>query len=1056
MTFTPVDQTVRDQIATELDTNLLVEAGAGSGKTTGLVARMLAYVVRGDPVESIAAVTFTRKAATELRERFEVKLEAALREARHAGHVELIARLARAREDLDHAFIGTIHSFCGRLLRENPLEAGLDPGFEEISEEDWPDIRLDFWNRWLERCRSAADPALGILRGLGIDPRVLFDGFQTVVQYPDVNFPLVETTEPSAAKCLRAVRKLLVEARAAMPAAEPEKGWDALQKLIRRLSFLDRTADWSALPAFCDAMASVTASSCKVTQNRWDDAKAAKARAEAWTACLQDEVTPLLDRWREYRYAPVMRFLVAAAAEFERERRATGRLGFEDLLLGAAKLLRTDDRARRSLGLRYRHLLVDEFQDTDPIQAEVCFLLASEPEQGTEWRRVRPRPGALFVVGDPKQSIYRFRRADIQTYELVKRRMLECGAVLQLTQNFRSVTPIGTFVDAHFSSAFPATASQVQAAFAPLVTRHEPKGADGVWRYAVRPEKKNNELIISDCSARVGSWIAERVGSGEYAAKDFLILAYNRKALHSYARALAARNVPVSVTGAGLPQELELRELVIVLRALADPANSVLVAAALEGMFIGCSPADLFEASAGKTDFSIAHRPSQLTCAAERGLLELHEWWMVSQREQPDLLLERIFDDTGLIAYAASVELGDNRAGTLLHVVEALRAGGARGASSLSAAVEAIESLLANATTEAPLRPGRSDAVRVMNLHKAKGLEARVVVLVAPIGKAEHDAMSHVHREESGAASGGLVICADKERIAQPVGWPAMEAAESAFLAAEWQRLLYVAATRAERELVVAQLEFELKKGPAEDTCFWSPLAPALAACGKMIELEATEPPGRRSLEIESDEMHRRLERADTRKAGAGHVRYTHATVTESAKAERELQRNYDVRPSGGHGAAWGRAVHRAIEAMGRGRTGAALEQFIRAIAADERLGVTGPVPDETIATLMRVLDQVRERPEWLALQAGRAAYEVPIVRIVERDGKPQLVEGVIDAVGFGPGVTVLDWKTDEVDGVTWHEREAAYRKQVEMYAAMLTALDGEAAAGELVRVRET
>ncbi len=105
---------------------------------------------------------------------------------------------------------------------------------------------------------------------------------------------------------------------------------------------------------------------------------------------------------------------------------------------------------RDALGERYRRLLVDEFQDTDPIQAEVCFLLASESSEGTDWRRVTPRAGGIFLVGDPKQSIYRFRRADIQVYEFAKSRMAEHGVVLALTRNFRSVTPIGDFVNRYF------------------------------------------------------------------------------------------------------------------------------------------------------------------------------------------------------------------------------------------------------------------------------------------------------------------------------------------------------------------------------------------------------------------------------------------------------------------------------------------------------------------------------------------------------------------------------------------------------------------------------
>ena len=1034
----PNDAAARQRIVTDLDTNMLVEAGAGSGKTTGLVGRMLAHVERGDPVERIAAVTFTRKAATELRERFEVKLEQVLREARAGAEPDRVTRLARAREDLDRAYIGTIHSFCGRLLRENPLEAGLDPAFEEIAEEEWPDIQRDFWNRWLERCRITGDPALGELRGLGIDPRVLFDGFQTVVRYPDVEFPMEDVPAPSATACARTLRKLLAEARDAMPADEPERGWDSLQRLVRRLSFLERTSDRPSLATFCRVVSVVTKSSCSVTQNRWPDGKAAKRRGEAWLTFLHDQVTPLLTAWREHRYAPVMRFLGRAAAEFARERRATGRLGFEDLLLGAAGLLRRDARARRSLGLRYRHLLVDEFQDTDPIQAEVCFLLASDPEEGADWRRVTLRPGALFVVGDPKQSIFRFRRADIQTYELVKRRIAACGAVLRLTRNFRSVDAIGTFVDSHFTGVFPAEASAVQAAFAPLRTQAAAAGQDGVYRYVLCPEEKNRNAVVAECSARVASWIAARIDAGECAAKDFMVLAYNKGVLEDYARALAERNVPVNVTGAALPQELELRELVIVLRALADPANAMLVAAALEGLFIGCSPADLYDARAAGADFSIAHPPTLLTGAAERGLRQLHEWWIVSQRERPDLLLDRIFDDTGLIAYAASLELGDSRAGTLLHVVEALRAAGARGASSLTAAVESIESLLANTTTEAPLRPGRTDAVRVMNLHKAKGLEAPIVVLVAPTGRKEHAVTSHVHREEHGAATAGLVICDGADTLAQPVGWAAMAAAEEAFLQAEWQRLLYVAATRAERELVVAQLA-------PKDTSFWHPLAEALARCGREIELPSTPAPGRRGLAIAPDEINRRLERAAARVANASCATYAHTTVTESARAEREVGRTYDVRPPGGQGAAWGRAVHRSIEAMGRGRAGPSLDAFVRAVVIDEGLDLAAAAPVERIIAL---LSHLRRTPEWAALAAGDAAFECPIVRVVERDGSCELMEGVMDAVVLSPTPVVLDWKTDTADS-------PAYRQQVATYAAMLSALTGTGIGSALVAVKD-
>ena len=150
------DQPARDQIRDALVQNLLVEAGAGSGKTTCLVERMLSLVRDGEPVERIAAVTFTRKAAGELRERFQLELERALRASTEESER---SRLDLALRRLDEAFLGTIHAFCGRLLRERALEAGLDPTFEELDEEPFAALREEFFREWLERCRLSEHPS---------------------------------------------------------------------------------------------------------------------------------------------------------------------------------------------------------------------------------------------------------------------------------------------------------------------------------------------------------------------------------------------------------------------------------------------------------------------------------------------------------------------------------------------------------------------------------------------------------------------------------------------------------------------------------------------------------------------------------------------------------------------------------------------------------------------------------------------------------------------------------------------------------------------------------
>jgi ATP-dependent helicase/nuclease subunit A len=178
-------------------------------------------VQRGTPVERIAAVTFTRKAANELREKFQQALEQALDGGARRRMRRTVAVLDRALQDVEQAFIGTIHSFCARLLREHTLEAGLDPAFRELDETEAPVQLAAFWERWLERQRAENAIDLTRLSAIGIDPRSLADAFADVVQYPDVTFPAVEVDAPTIEAARKQLDAFLSMANAAMPDDEP-------------------------------------------------------------------------------------------------------------------------------------------------------------------------------------------------------------------------------------------------------------------------------------------------------------------------------------------------------------------------------------------------------------------------------------------------------------------------------------------------------------------------------------------------------------------------------------------------------------------------------------------------------------------------------------------------------------------------------------------------------------------------------------------------------------------------------------------------------------------
>jgi ATP-dependent helicase/nuclease subunit A len=221
-----------------------------------------------------------------------------------------------------------------------------------------------------------------------------------------------------------------------------------------------------------------------------------------------------------------------------------------------------------------------------------------------------------------------------------------------------------------------------------------------------------------------------------------------------------------------------------------------------------------------------------------------------------------------------------------------------------------------------------------MNLHKAKGLQARVVMLVAPVAQSEHAPSVHVRRDGGGAATGGMVISNDDCILAQPPAWDEMAARESEFADAERQRLLYVAATRAERELIVSQLVMQLKTKTADDKSFWAPLAGALARHATPMTLPLDQPAGRAQPDLTDAELLARCKTASAGRAAASRPGTRITSVTRTLREEREEAR-FAGRSRRKGGARWGRLVHRTLEAMGRGREGASLERYVRALVQE-------------------------------------------------------------------------------------------------------------------------
>ncbi len=1101
------DAAERRRIAQDLRANLLVEAGAGAGKTTQMVERMVALVRSGVRVDRIAAVTFTRKAAAELRERFQTGLEMALRAAHptnaplavalHAratagaggadGPVRDVAgegeegapvrdatdvayTLDRALREIDRAFIGTIHSFCARLLRERPLEAGVDPDFRETFTVEQERLKHEYFATHVERLAAAGDELLADLARVGLRPDQLRKLFDQLTEHADVTFAAPEAPRPDPAAARRLLSELLDEALTLLPDRQPERGWDELQSTIRRLRFYRNVVGWNDDVRFLHGLAETLASAPRPVFRRWGAQSQRDVRRVSQQlrdyAGPQGEGGRVLRQWWAHRYPIALRFARGAAQAFEHERLRTGALAFQDLLLSTRKLLRDSPNARIELGERYRHVLVDEFQDTDPVQAEVLFLLASPPDSGPagDWRLAVPREGALFVVGDPKQSIYRFRRADITTYNQVKRRFQEFGGVVKLTANFRSRPAIEKLVDSVFRQRFPAEATAEQAAFAPLqVQKREQPGRVFSYRLVKTSDRPRQDELAAQDAARVGSWIETRIRSGERRPGDFLVLTRLKKHLIAYAREIEARNLPVQVTGGGVGIEEEVAELRMLLSALADPGNPMRLVAVLTGLFFGLDFEQLAAHvldRAGRLDFT--DLPSSPATEVEHALAALHAYWRLAKEEPADIVVATIVYEMGLLPYAAAGELGESRAGALLFVLEAVRVAALGGDASLEGAIIAIDAALDAREAEAPLEPGRDDVIRVMNLHQAKGLESDIVLLVSPFGEREPVPALHVRRQESGSAEGWILVTESRRRwndtvLARPADWDEHESAELAFGRAEADRLLYVAATRAREELGVARYD-EPVQSP------WSLFYGFLDTEFEQLDFTIEPQPPRARLEASAEDVTSQVARTDERRKALATPGYRAAAVRTRVKGDAAAAPEAIVlRPinADDDGMAWGKLVHGALEAAGRGRTDSELRDACRALllASEDRPVDAHGEPLE-LDPLLNVVASVTRSAVWQrARAAARMLVEVPFALALpaqeyadafvpaDAAGKAptEVIDGVIDLIfREDGGWIVVDYKSDRAGGNVDATTKAQYRSQVDLYGRCWARLTGE------------
>jgi ATP-dependent helicase/nuclease subunit A len=465
--------------------------------------------------------------------------------------------------------------------------------------------RLEGWSRYTERLFTGESPILPRLATLGIRLEDLRQTYETLSDNEDVEPEIgPEEPPPDFTAEREAVAAFLARAGADLPAEMPAGGWNEFQEAVRRalrIVALGDAPDATAFARILDALGRA--------RNKGKDA--GRLRIEFETLC-RDTIEPGLRRWREYLHPILLNAIAPAAVEYAAWRRRNGRLNFQDLLLLARDLLRDHPQVRRDFQARFLPILVDEFQDTDPIQAEILFYLTGEDTEERDWRKLRPVPGSLFVVGDPKQSIYRFRRADIQTYGAVRARIEKSGRVLNLSANFRSTGRLCGWINTASRGSFPggdAAAGRVGPA----------RGAAG------RGSSRRLSPRVAD--ADLGHGAARRPGCGASRAveaavrenarrpEDFLILFRTRRHMSDYAPGARGTRDSVRVSGGGAFKDSEeLRTLLPLLQALSDPDDPVPFVSVLRGPLFGVDDEALYLFPA-----PAARLPAALPAGADRG-----------------------------------------------------------------------------------------------------------------------------------------------------------------------------------------------------------------------------------------------------------------------------------------------------------------------------------------------------------------------------------------------------------------------------------------------------
>ena len=1068
-----------------LERTIYAGAGAGTGKTQALVERIANLIINADVrPENIAAVTFTNAAASELRQRVREELER--REVGVAAKYER-QKISAALDSLDSAYIGTIHSFAQSLLRERPLSIGLPPVFEVLDTVQG-DVRFEEeWSDWLTHAlgdesfsgavinaqRLGLRNPLANLKDLALELHNNFDIVKKVGELPVPN----NTDDPATV-----LRSVLSDLEAAYSLRVYCSNND--DRLLRHIeSLLPQTITWitDALEngeaeeqiLALTQIAKLTASGGR--KGDWSDLESGDsslAEVRDLLSLAQETIEAGRQSLGEATVVPLVNAVISIVLKYAAKRRTEGTVEFHDLLVLSCEMIDSDPEVRKYFQSRYTHILIDEFQDTDPLQLKLAMRLADR-EDVTESGGT-PTPGAIFVVGDAKQSIYRFRRADLtQLQSLVS----SLGAErLSLSQNYRSNPEILEWVNAVFEPWMNGPDGSLndpnQAEYTSLEPGRDDYQQASKPRVMVmgRPAEGTVELARTDESRDVAK-LALSVGSGDWKLpdgsgglrrsrfNDLCVLMPRRTALAFVEDAFVANGVPYVLEGqTPIFESQTVHELSNNLAAIDDPTDQVAIVAALKSTAWGCSDQDLYDWASNGSKFEYARQDLSTESSSQssvqvsgmtkvaKGLAGLARYHGMRHRSSTAYLIERFVRERHLREVGALSHPDGERERLIDVFIEMARTLQRSGNGSLREFVRWIsrQSEANVRVAEGALSHSDLNAVRVMTVHAAKGLEFPIVALTGMQMNARPPKGESIITEEFGRSVLAVQLGSAKLGLSTQDYSDRAKASKEAENA-EHVRLAYVAATRAREHLIVS-----VHRSAGDNSSLAAKIAEfdalndvSVLFDDSIVSVGKREPeePGTGSFSstyslVEREQWLNSTNFAVQSAKYRGYITPSELadhSIFESPKPEDNAEAT-ELNPArrGRGGTDVGSAVHEIMQEIDFADH-SDLDAIVRSTSEAYNIADSADEIESLVRNVVSapILAQIAEKRYWR--EAWVAAEVEPGIEI----------EGSVDLMIQNPdkSISIVDYKTDSVRGQILAERAVGYEPQLAGYALVLEKL---------------